>query len=588
MKMGLPRIKEVKTELTKTIDQRPLRALIVPLLLAILIYLSTYHGYIEVSYLEMNIAFLLAFFVEIVLVAALKRNLTKIYWLIGTIAVSIEAVLYNFFKEGWNFPIASIYKVLNGFCGIWLVMSIGVLIFIIIVCVRVVRWSQEDWEKIKAIWRNYRKQWLEGWVQAREAVGQYRMTRQKVKSFLKQVEAKEKIKQRENEQILQSEKREGIYREQRAQNKFNFEMNERRRTLEQLHQEEIDRICQTNKISEMQKELEHENKIREIQRGREIEKEKKGQPVRKENKILRWFSTTGIGILRKIIVLIFVVLYIRIYIEIPKYGIEASHGDGINQWIQWTGKFMESFNNMGQNAKNETDFGSTGAVSVLTEYTIFYIALTGMMFSTLFLLSKMMEGILLWIFKEKHRYTGLTGFFAEYSTPFIVLIIAVSVLLTLNDAGSIMENLPTLFTTLAGTVMSVLIIMIATDAIRLILKQSIESASLLRTSMYLTFMLLIENVMGIVLGVLLAINLKTIIHSVFSFFMPNGNTKFHQNVENALNESLDVEIKKLRRRIRSGNNEKKYRSLFSDFYNKSWSQKSDVKIKMKGNNGKNV
>ncbi|MCM1262979.1 MAG: hypothetical protein NC313_09690 [Butyrivibrio sp.] len=510
-------LSKMKTNLAKAIDKNPVCTLIVPVMAAILILLNRQGGSF-MSKIEVNLIFFILFLFELIIAIASQKNSAKLFWVIGTIASSLEAIIYNFCEEGRHFPLTSIHEILNGFCGIYLIISLPVFIYFIVVCIRVVRWDQADWEKVKAIQREYQKNRIKEHIQLRYIINQYKSDQKK--------------------QLLQ---RHYDMKTLELNNKLN-------------HRNEIKTLRQSQKLKEVQNNQQPFEKI-----------------LHKIFKFLISFLITSIIIF----------LYIKIPIK------ETNDGDyGINKWLQQTEQFMETFqdatqekdnpgtvqdstleegrpetiqdatreNNNPETIQNTTQEGNNqGTIGALTEYTIFYIALAGTALSVILLIWKTVEGILEWIYKGAPAYTGFSGFISEYSTPFVILIIAVSVLLTMIGYGNIFENLPDLFTTLVATVMCIILTLIAADAIRLIINQSIHSDSLLRTAMHLAFVLIIENVMGIVLGVLTGINLKAVITSLISFFIHPENESLYNNVEKTMDDALNEEIDNIRRRKKHSN-----------------------------------
>ncbi|MCM1154966.1 MAG: hypothetical protein NC392_06345 [Roseburia sp.] len=598
----LSKMKSAREEWVKTIDKKPLRALIAPAITVILILLNRQTVYSGMSKIEMNLILLIVFLIELLVAIANQKNTTKLFWLVGTIAVCSEIIFYNFVEEGWKLTLTSIHEVINGFCGIWIGVSALIFVYLAVVCVRVIRWTQADWEKVKEIRREYRKTWLEKYVELRGVINRYKIEQREQRALLRKQNIDEKIKQREHVRKIRAEKRESELQEQEEQNQHNFEMNQRRRALEKEHQEKTDKIQHDRKETK----LESENEIERLRYQRKIAAKQNQQPVLKPE-IDKLFEKL-LKIAKILVPIVITALIILGYIKMPMS--EETHG--INEWIRQTGQFMEAFQNVdkeemeasqnageneeemeasqnaGENeeemeasqnagedeeeieasqnagedeeeieASQNTDEGKNennglGTFEALTEYTIFYIALIGTAISVVFLIWKTVESVCSWMLKGKPSYTGFSGFFSEYSTPFVILIIAVSVLLTLVDAGTIMTNLPQLFTTLAGTILCIMLTLIAVDVIRLIIDQSIRPGSLLRTAMHLTFVLFIENVMGIVIGVLAGVNLKAAITSLLSFFWHRENEDLYQNMEKAMNDALNEEIDRARQSRKRG------------------------------------
>lgn len=535
-----------REEWNKAIGKKPLRALIVPLLAAIIILLNRYSDHNSIPKMEMNLFLLIVFFVELLVVIASSQNITKLFWLVGTMAVFLEAVIYNFFVEGKDFPITSTYEIINSLCGAWTALFIPVFAYLVVVCVRAVRWTQEDWEKIKKLWREERIHRLEEYIRRQEMRKNSWIERYKIRDLLKNEKIGKKTKRQEFKKNIEVEK----YK---------------------------------NAIRKWGTREEYRRKIKDIRRQRKIE------VVGRKGFILRIKEVLGAALeirvskivkggLKIILPIIITGAIVYFYIFIPM----KDEYSKVNDWVYQAGQFMENFEHLNEDNGSETGGGENqkeiendlyGGFNAIIEYTIFYIALTGTAVSIIFLLWKTVEGLVLWIISNNKSYGGFSGFFMEYSTPLVILIMAVSVLLTFVDEGAIMDNLPQLFMTLAGVVMSIIIVLICVDAIRLILNQSIAPNSLLRTAMHLTFILFINNVMGIIVGVLTGINLKETIISLLYFFFHVDDIQLYQNVKETLDVSLNKEVNEIKRGIKKGSAKVNSASRFSSFSTTHWSSR---------------
>ncbi|MDE5802548.1 MAG: hypothetical protein K2I22_06495 [Lachnospiraceae bacterium] len=188
--------------------------------------------------------------------------------------------------------------------------------------------------------------------------------------------------------------------------------------------------------------------------------------------------------------------------------------------------------------------GKGSFASSMAQYTIFFIALAGMLYVGVILLYRLVIQCIESI-SSKENKNGLSDFFNEYSTPVSVLIVATSMLSTFagRTGAWTFDKLPELFQNMVSIVLCIILVLITVDAVRLILKQCVEKGSLLRTSMHITFALLIDCVMGIVVGVLAELNIRGLLSSLFAFFLQGNHTPIYDKAEEALNGALDGEMK---------------------------------------------
>ena len=180
----------------------------------------------------------------------------------------------------------------------------------------------------------------------------------------------------------------------------------------------------------------------------------------------------------------------------------------------------------------------------------------------------MAEGALEYFLNDTLKHKGFSDFLTEYSTPFTILLITVCALSTFTSQGISEEGLIKFFEALAGTVLLLLLLLIAVDAVRLVLLQCVQKNSLLRISMHLVFILFVENVMGIVFGVLMGVSLKEFISSIFAFFMKDEDSKIHGKIEETLKNALESEIGT----VQSGIQNRK-KSVFDSFHSTNWSRR---------------
>ena len=209
-------IKSSNQKWLKAIDKKPLYSLITPSLSAILILINQHSTSDVNSQLGMNIILLLVFCVELLAAIASSQNVTKIFWLIGASAAFFEAIIYNFYEQGLDFPITSAYAVFNGLCGVWTGIFIPVFIYLIVVCIRVIRWTQQEWEKVNALRQEERKNRLEAYICKQKIKRAFRIESYGLKDLLKKLKIEKKKQHQEYEIKAEADKQENRLEEQKV------------------------------------------------------------------------------------------------------------------------------------------------------------------------------------------------------------------------------------------------------------------------------------------------------------------------------------------------------------------------------------
>lgn len=185
----------------------------------------------------------------------------------------------------------------------------------------------------------------------------------------------------------------------------------------------------------------------------------------------------------------------------------------------------------------------------LITYTLFFIALIGGL--------SIAWRLLLRHFKNTHAKphgestsgaSSLDALFDEYGTAFSLFIVTMSMLLTIsslspeNGGNFDISHVSKFFYNILCMILTVMVFFVAVDIVRLMLEQCTQKGSLLRTAMHLTFTLVIECLMGIILGVLSGLRLKETIRSIFSFFFPDVKTFSYNKANQVLEDTLSHEI----------------------------------------------
>lgn len=516
--------------------------------------------------MEMNIILLIAFLINLLISILKKKNSMKILWLIGVLSVSFEAFLYNYFKNSIPSPLTQPLVFFNSFCGIWTILTLPVCIYLIVVVIRVSRWNQQQWEEIKGY------------------LGEVRRLKAQIKK--QEIEEKEQKQKQDWEDSVNRKKIINDHQENIASYRRNADKEKLLKEIEL--QKKIDTYEADARIEEKKAELEHQKELNAIRRQSELDEENgknkskiknentgesknKGELDRKKKKHVIHVAAIAV-----------VIIYLSLYFLMPLGWIEVK----MDGWLRKTDQMVESLESKNENVSvteageiergekeeyisTENENSEIGEkTSTLVEYTIFYVALTGSFVLAAVLLWKVAEGALEYFLNDTLKHKGFSDFLTEYSTPFTILLITVCALSTFTSQGISEEGLIKFFEALAGTVLLLLLLLIAVDAVRLVLLQCVQKNSLLRISMHLVFILFVENVMGIVFGVLMGVSLKEFISSIFAFFMKDEDSKIHGKIEETLKNALESEIGTVQSGIK---NRKK--SVFDSFHSTNWSRR---------------
>jgi len=108
------------------------------------------------------------------------------------------------------------------------------------------------------------------------------------------------------------------------------------------------------------------------------------------------------------------------------------------------------------------------------------------------------------------------------------------------------KNTGNLFLQMLYAIFAIIILLIGIDVVRLTLRQCLEPGSFLRSNMELTFVLVIENVMGTILTVMMSLRLKSMLESILLLLFYNHKSAAHRKVEEVLEQSMDREIEAVR------------------------------------------
>lgn len=117
-------------------------------LVSFLVLWNQYNSHFTLTNLEMNLIFLAMFTVSLILTVWAHANRRKCIWLIGISVAIVEVYFYNGLDSSSSF-LTDLIKFWRGFNHLWSKLLFLMLISLLIVGIRVICWSQEDWEEIR-------------------------------------------------------------------------------------------------------------------------------------------------------------------------------------------------------------------------------------------------------------------------------------------------------------------------------------------------------------------------------------------------------------------------------------------------------
>ena len=149
-------------------------------------------------------------------------------------------------------------------------------------------------------------------------------------------------------------------------------------------------------------------------------------------------------------------------------------------------------------------------------------------------------------------------FFEQYGTSIVVLVIAGSFVLAIQnnpkdlpsngsspDVAKMLGYITTLFAYMLCIIVAIIALLVAFETIRLVLNQCTKRGSLLKGSMQLIFILIVQYVMGLLMGILRMFALRDVIESLLLFALPD----LEQSVEPDTKEVLNAALKRETRQV---------------------------------------
>lgn len=157
----------------------------------------------------------------------------------------------------------------------------------------------------------------------------------------------------------------------------------------------------------------------------------------------------------------------------------------------------------------------------------------------------------------KDSKNGISAVLAKYSTPAVILIVVFVSIRSMNsepnDSSFSLQLLSTILESGLLAVVGINGAFILFEAVRLMLNECIEQGSLLKTTMRLVFVLIVQHTTDLIIGILRAFAVKDVIESILLFFMPDLNVTFNSKMDSVLNSALEKEVHNAEKEMSSNN-----------------------------------
>ena len=156
-------------------------------------------------------------------------------------------------------------------------------------------------------------------------------------------------------------------------------------------------------------------------------------------------------------------------------------------------------------------------------------------------------------------------FFEQYSTPIIILAVGGALVLSIRanisdnsgpvagdggegafpDALVMLSYVTSLFGYMLCIIVVIIALLVAFETIRLVLKQCTSKGTLLKGSMQLIFVLIVQYAMGLLMGILRIFALRDVIESLLLFFLPDLDQSVEPEVKQVLRTGLKREVRRV-------------------------------------------
>lgn len=328
-----------------------------------------------------------------------------------------------------------------------------------------------------------------------------------------------------------------LYRNKRwTQEEYeNWKALKEERRLKNRKESESYKIAKKMAWAENQKKkLENNGEIENLRRTAKynrIQRKLKSEEEKGEAKQQR----TQINVIAVIIMIVFVALYLSVPI------MNRYFGNFIVEWVKAIGLLNQNMIAVSEGMESAKAVESTKVTELIAKYTIFYVAIVGVLISACLLLIEISKRIL-----GKLSVTGnqagkdSSDFMSEYATAMSILIVGFSILIAFSELPDFGMS-EHMWGKLLGFLLMVLVLFVAVDIIKLILEQCIKADSLLRKCIRYIYILVINTAMEIILGVFNGLRMSEWISSIMSLLIPVPESELHEIIQKNIGEALKKE-----------------------------------------------
>lgn len=404
----------------------------------------------------------------------------------------LTAVFIGTAAEGLNLWID--YQTLDNFdinrlsvwSFVWMLLLFSVFVSLIIIWIRLIRWSQEQWEELQKKRQERRMKRKDLWEKYISDKRQHRLEMQEIRQNHQRGALEKKLKGKEERQQREEKREEG----KQEEGKWESKAGRKRRKFTIVINIEGERIKNEGK----------DGKVGRKRTPSEGEKEKE--------------ISIGTVILRSMVVLIIILGYVFLpYID--------RGGKHFSKWIDGVGQLIKVFGG--------TDIaGSDRAAFVY--YTLLYVVVVAMVMI-------LINFIIRIITKDgKSTSDGDFNFLETYQEPIAALIVLGAAVYIFTNGELGFSNLNKSWELLVFIISMALVVFTAIEIVRIILVQCARGTSLLRRIIYLVFIAVLKFLSEILLGFISNLRIQELLNSVLFWVFPE---------QDSLNKQIDRKLKKL-------------------------------------------
>ena len=223
---------------------------------------------------------------------------------------------------------------------------------------------------------------------------------------------------------------------------------------------------------------------------------------------------------------IFVILAIVMFFVIPHYD---GLIDIISNWLEKVKGLTEKIGESGFKVENNQQ--------ALMLYIFIFTVLVIMVASVLTISKKI-------IFNKRKRVNNdyNKNIIAGYEAPIAILVVFTAVLMSFSHGMPEFDGLTDNWKVLLMIIMYILLIMIAIEIVRIMLEQCTRENSLLKRAINLVFILILDFVIGLTVGVFYKLRASDIVADICSLIFKDNENLIGKEVKNVIEKMLLKEI----------------------------------------------